>query len=96
LDALIAQATIDCYNDTEQATGLFTLLDEHLALPFTTTVLGVDVTVTRVDIGAGDQIFAACRRDGHRQRIAIIDLPLPAPAPEGAEWIDAYSRWLGR
>jgi hypothetical protein len=29
LDALIEEATIDAYNDHEQITGLFTMLDEH-------------------------------------------------------------------
>ena len=34
LDALIEEATVDCYNDEEQITGLFTMIDEHLAVPF--------------------------------------------------------------
>lgn len=25
---------------------------------------------------------------------ALRDLPLPTPAPDGAEWIEAYRRWL--
>ncbi len=29
LDALIEEATVDCYNDEKQITGLFTMLDEH-------------------------------------------------------------------
>ena len=27
------------------------------------------------------------------QRIPILDLPLPTPPPEGAQWIEAYRRW---
>jgi hypothetical protein len=27
--------------------------------------------------------------------IRVVDLPLPAPPPAGAEWIEAYRRWLG-
>jgi len=23
------------------------------------------------------------------------DLPLPTPPPDGADWIEAYRRWLG-
>jgi hypothetical protein len=95
LDELIEQATVDCYNDSEQITGLFTMIEEHLALPFQTTVLGTTVTVARVDVTASDQIVAICKRDGHRQTIPILDLPLPSPAPDGAEWIEAYRRWLG-
>ena len=95
LDALIEEATVDCYNEDEQVTGLFTKLEEDLALPFQTAVLGVTVTITRVDLTNSTQIVAICRRDGANQAIPILDLPLPAPAPDGAEWIEAYRRWLG-
>jgi len=27
--------------------------------------------------------------------VPILDVQLPAPPPEGAEWIEAYRRWLG-
>ena len=42
LDAMIAEATVDCYNESEEATGLFTMLEQNLAVPFTATVLDVD------------------------------------------------------
>ncbi len=71
------------------------MLAEHLTLPFQTTVLGMTVTVTRVDLTVSDQIIAICQRDRVKQPIPILDLPLPAPAPDGAQWIEAYRRWLG-
>jgi len=95
LDALIEEATVDCYNEAEQITGLFTMIEDHLALPFQSTVLGMTVTVAKVDLTVNDEIVAICRRDGHEQAIPILDLPLPAPAPDGAEWIEAYRRWHG-
>ncbi|MFI6121650.1 hypothetical protein ACIBCU_17660 [Streptomyces sp. NPDC051064] len=42
LEALIEEATIDVYGDDEQLTGLFTMIEENPAVPFTTTVLGVE------------------------------------------------------
>lgn len=30
LDAMIAVATVDCYNDSECVTGFYTMVDEHL------------------------------------------------------------------
>lgn len=95
LDALIEEATVDCYNEEEQVTGLFTMLEDHLALPFETSVLGMTVTVTRVDLTDSNQIVAICRRDRVKQTIPLLDLPLPAPAPDGADWIEAYRRWHG-
>ena len=95
LDELIEEATVDCYDEAEQVTGLFTMLEDNLALPFGTSVLGMTVTVAKVDLTVSHEIVAICRRDGHKQVIPILDLPLPASAPDGAEWIEAYRRWLG-
>ena len=55
LDAMIEEATVDAYNDEEQITGLFTMLEEHLALPFDTEVLGITVTVTKIDLTVGQR-----------------------------------------
>lgn len=93
LDALIAQATVDCYNDSECVTGFYTTLDEQLATPFQTVVLGVDVTVVGIDLAYDEQIMDVCTRGPSTQRIAILELPLPTPRPEGAEWVEAYRRW---
>jgi uncharacterized protein (UPF0262 family) len=93
LDKLIAEATVDCYNESEEIGGIFTMLEENLAVPFTTKLLGFEVTVERIDLNDADEIVAVCRRGRERQRIPILDLPLPEPRPKGAEWIDAFRRW---
>jgi len=85
LDALIDQATVDCYNDHEQITGLFTMIDEHLAVPFDTEVLGVTVTVTKVDLTIDHETVAICRRETNKQTIPILDLPLPTLHPQRTE-----------
>ncbi|MEU8372183.1 hypothetical protein AB0C22_03570 [Micromonospora sp. NPDC048894] len=95
LEAMIEEATVDAYGDDEQLTGLFTMIEEHLSVPFTTTVLGVEVTVRKINLTA-DTIVAVCARGQHRQRIDLLDLPLPTPTPDGAAWIDAYRHWAGR
>ena len=95
LDRLVEEAIVDCYNESEQATGLYTMIEDNLALPFETTVLGVPVTVERVDLTQRKEIVAVCRRAGARQTVPILDLPLPSPPPAGAEWIEAYRHWLG-
>jgi hypothetical protein len=95
LAEMIEQATVDAYGESEQVTAWSSLIDEHLATPFETTVLGVRVIVERVDLDQSDQIVAICRRGRDRQSLPILDLPLPTPLPEGAEWIEAYRRWRG-
>jgi hypothetical protein len=93
LDNLIAEATVDCYNESEEITGIFTMMEENLAVPFKTTILGMEVTVEEIDLTQAEEIVAVCRRGRDRQRVPILDLPLPEPRPKGAEWIDAYRRW---
>jgi hypothetical protein len=93
LEALIAEAIVDAYGESEQRTGFYTKIEESLVLPLETEVLGVRATVERIDLTATDEIVALCRRGAKRPRIPILDLPLPKPPPAGAEWIEAYRRW---
>jgi hypothetical protein len=69
------------------------MIEEHLALPFETEVLRLPVTVERIDLTEADEVVAICRRGRTRQQINVLDLPLPTPRPEGAEWIEAYRHW---
>ena len=93
LEALIEEAVVDAYNEDEQKVGLLTMIQEHLSLPFSVNILGVEAIVEKVDMTRDGRIVAGCQRDGMKQRIEILDLPLPKPAPVGAEWIAAYSYW---
>jgi hypothetical protein len=90
---MIEEATVDAYGESEQIVGFLTLLDDRLKLPFQTEVLEMEVTVERVDMTDDDQIVAVCSRGKSQQSIPILDLTLPDPPPEGAEWIEAFRRW---
>jgi hypothetical protein len=93
LSEMIEEATVDAHDECEQATGWFTVIGDNLELPFETKVLGVTVTVRRLEIRDDNSIVAICARGSERQAIGIVDLPLPSAQPEGAEWIEAYRRW---
>jgi hypothetical protein len=86
---------VDAHDESEQATGWFTMFENHLELPFETEVLGVRVSVVDVALRESNQIVALCKRGKAKVPIGIVDLPLPLPRPEGAEWIEAYRHWLG-
>jgi len=94
LNEMIEEAIVDAYGESEQTVGFFTLLEDRLRLPFKTEVLGTVVTVERLDMTDDDQIVAVCVRGKSRQPIPILDLALPAPPPEGAEWIEAFRLWV--
>ncbi len=93
LAALVEEATVDCHDESEAVMGLYTMIEDHLDVPFSTVVLGVDVKVTGVELTEREEIVAVCARGKQRQRIPVCELPLPSPPPSGAEWIEAYRHW---
>ena len=90
IKVMIEEATVDAYDEGEQAMGWHYSLDEHLELPFMTRVLGVEVNVERVELRDDNSIVAICKRGREQQAIPLLDLPLPKPPPTGWEWIAAY------
>jgi hypothetical protein len=93
LDELIERAIVDAYGPSEQAVGFHATLEQELALPFETVVLGVTVSVKKLDITDREEVVAICSRGRERQAIPLQALPLPEPPPAGWEWIEAYRRW---
>jgi hypothetical protein len=93
LERLIDEATGDAYTEAEQVSGFLTAIQDNLALPFVTRVLGAEVSVERVELTGADEIVDVCRRGRTRQAVPILALPLPKPAPNGTKWIEAYRRW---
>jgi len=53
LDELIEEATVDCCNASEQVSGFFCMLEDQLAVSFTTKLLGQEVVVEKVDLTEG-------------------------------------------
>jgi hypothetical protein len=47
LEELVEEAIVDAYNESEQAVGFLTMMEDNLKLPFDTDVLGVSVTVEK-------------------------------------------------
>jgi hypothetical protein len=93
LDEMIETAIVDAYGESEQILGLYTMLEQNLALPFKTEILGIEVTVEKLDLTNDDQVVAVCSRGKAKQRVPLLDLPLPSPSPTGADWIVAFRRW---
>jgi hypothetical protein len=71
------------------------MIQDNLATPFQTQVLGLDVIVKDVDLRDDAGVVAIWTRGAFRRAVPLLDLPLPVPRPEGAEWVGAYRHWLG-
>jgi hypothetical protein len=90
---IVEEATVDAYGEEEEAGGWLTMIDENVGFPFDVEILGVNVAVVGVDITDACELVALCRRGKSRLKVSLLELPLPSPPPEGAEWIEAFQRW---
>lgn len=92
--ALIEEAVVDCYDESEQLYGLLNMLDEYLKTPFTACVVGVEVTVVGFDHGPERDIVAKVRRDGRSYRVNVTALEWPEEPPAGGDAVEAYRAWV--
>jgi hypothetical protein len=96
LEALIEEATVDCYNEDEQHVGFMTMIEDNVICPFKAKVLGEEVEVVELrGAKSGYGVDAVCRYKGKDHRISIFSLEWPKQKPKGHEWVEAYQAWMG-
>ena len=91
---LIEEATVDCYDQHEQHSGLLTMIADSVICPFEAKVIGEKVMV--MDFAwpkAGYGLLAVCERNGSQYKIDVNSLEWIKPYPEGFEWIEAHMLW---
>ena len=94
LDSLIAEITVDCYDEDEVLTAFENAFDDA-RLPCPGTVIGEDVEVLSVSAGNNRrELLATCQRAGHRHQIALLDVHIHADAAT-SRLLAAYRRWVG-
>jgi hypothetical protein len=97
LQALIEEATVDCYTVEEEQVGFLTMIEDKVVCPFKARVIGEEVEVVELrscETGVG--VDAVCCYKGKDYRINISSLEWPRKKPEGYEWVEAYLTWLGK
>jgi hypothetical protein len=94
LRTLIEEATVDCYDEYEQHSGLLTMIDDEVECPFRDRVVGEEVEVTGFEPPRdGFGLYAACRRQGNKYRVDVNSLEWVEPRPRGFERLEAYLLW---
>jgi hypothetical protein len=93
LHALIEEATVDCYGEDEQLTGLWAMIEDQVVCPFRAKGVGEEVEVTGFEWPEGKGFYAVCERKGKKHRVDLSSLEWIKPYPEGFEWIEAYLAW---
>lgn len=95
IDSLIADITVDCYDEEEQLTAFENAFDEDANFPCPGVVIGEDVEVLSVATRNNRrELIATCRSGGRRYELALLDIDLHAD-PATSRLLAAYRRWLG-
>ncbi len=95
LDSLIAEITIDCYDEDEQLQAFQNTFDEDANFPLPGSVIGEDVEILSVgQSNSRRELIATCTRAGHRYDIALLDVTIHADPPI-SRLLAAHRRWLG-
>lgn len=95
LNELIEQITVDAYGD-EGYWSFLQAIEDDVRVPFTASLLGTPVVVTRIDFDGDDRrgLVATVERDGTAATISILDVDFTARGQPGAHIVAAYRRWL--
>jgi hypothetical protein len=99
LEALLEEATVDCYGEDEEFTGMMCTLGEQLQFPLKATVIGEMVDVVEIDerrSSLGRGVVARVRRGGQDYWVGLAELEFVDPDPISAEWLEAYRHWLNQ
>ena len=98
LEALLEQATVDCYGEEEEFSGVLCTLDDNLCFPLQAEALGEQVEVIGLDDRRSSLrtgIVARVRKGGREYSVGLADLHFIAPDPTSAEWLAMYRYWAG-
>lgn len=66
LDALIEEAIVDAYGESEQRVGFLTMLQNDLVCPFEIEILGAPAIVEGVDLNDAEDAIRRVRRSRRR------------------------------
>jgi hypothetical protein len=98
LDALLAEATIDCYGEEEEFMGVLCAMEENLSFPFQAKALGDPVVVIGLDdkrSGPRRGILARVRKGDRQYSVALAELEFVGLDPVSVEWLEVYRYWSG-
>lgn len=95
---LLDAATVDCYGEDEEFSGILSTLADNLDFPLQATLAGAPVSVqalaeTRSSLRRG--IVAVIERDGQTHAVSLVDLTFIDADPASAELLEMHRRWSG-
>jgi len=95
LDSLIAEITVDCYDEDEALTGFENAFDEGAHFPIQATLIGQQIEIVAISTRKGRrELIATCQHAGQEHHIALLDTSIH-PTHPASRLLNAYRYWLG-
>ncbi len=97
LRELVAEATIDCYDEEEEFWGMITALGDELGFPITASLIGERVELIGIDSKASSShrgIVARVRYKNQEYSVSLADLQISDANSHNIAWLAAYHYWL--
>jgi len=99
LKALLAEATMHCYDEDESFWGLFCTLQMRLSFPLRASVGGETATLVGLDepsSGLEQGVMVRVQKGGQEGAVALAGLEVLGPDPASGEWLAVYRYWLDK
>lgn len=98
-ERMLEEATVDCYNEYEEFSGIETALEDNLEFPFGAVVLGRPAKIVGVDGNKSSLrsgIMMKAEIDGKAQTVALsmIDIDVADKNSKNAKWIEWAKWWM--
>jgi hypothetical protein len=93
---LLEEATIDCYDEEEEFSGVLNSLGDNLQFPLQAKLAGDLVEVVDLDEGRSSLrrgVVARVRKGDREHSVSLVDLTFVNPDPTSADWLAMYSYW---
>ena len=95
LDELIADITVDAYDEDEALMGFENAFDEADCFPCPGTVIDENIEILSVFTRNGrSELIATCQHASRRHEIALLDININTDQP-ASRLLAAYRRWTG-
>ncbi|MFZ0547938.1 MAG: calcium-binding protein [Candidatus Promineifilaceae bacterium] len=97
LQALINEATVDCYGEEEEFWGILAALEDELEFPLKVTLICERVKLIGLDEKESTSrrgIVARVQHKGKEYSVSLADLQMGDADSHSAAWLAAHRHWF--
>ncbi len=97
-ERMLEEATVDCYGDEEEFSGVLCTLESELKFPFDAVVMGKSAKVLKVDDNRSSLrsgIMMKVEFEGKKHSVALAIIDVTEKGSKNAKWVEWGKWWMG-